>query len=156
MLLCVLSGPARIENDDSLGFDLVEDIGVPYDYTTALTGKQTNFSRNAMGRDGIQSLGYGTSELVGKVIAGNRFDGIQIHTNALATAVPNVSVSSISREAFVNLSAEQLNRYELVAYICGQEREADYNLLAYKILASRCESAVRTLYSAGRKCVPKR
>ena len=129
-----LSGPARIENDDSLGFDLVEDIGVPYDYTTALTGKQTNFSRNAMGRDGIQSLGYGTSELVGKVIAGNRFDGIQIHTNALATSVPNVSVSSISREAFVNLSAEQLNRYELVAYICGQEREADHNLLAYKSL----------------------
>lgn len=130
-----LSGPARVENADSLGFDLTEDIGVPYDYTTSLTGKQTNFLRNAMGRDGIHSLGYGTSELVGKVISGNRFDGIEIHTNALASSAPNVSVSSIGREAFVSLSAEQLSQYGIVTYICGLEREANHNLLAYKSLS---------------------
>ena len=135
-----LSGPARVESDDSLGFDLSEDIGVPYDYTTAFTGKQTNFERSAMGRDGINSLGYGTSELVGKVIAGNRFDGVSIHTSALSSALPHVSVSSMSQSSFVATSPSILNRYAIIAYMAGKERDVKHNLLSYKSLPT----AVRT------------
>lgn len=132
-----LSGPARVETADSLGFDLAEDLGVPYDYTTAFTGRQTNFARSNMGKSGIHSLGYGNSELVGKVIAGNRFDHVGTHVAAIAAAMPNVAVSTLSREAFSALSPEQLSRYAMIDYVAGQERDAAHNLLSYKALPTK-------------------
>ena len=144
-----LSGPARVETADSLGFDLAEDLGVPYDYSTAFTGKQTNFARSDMGRSGIHSLGYGSSELVGKVIAGNRFDGVEIHTSAITNAMPNVAVSSMGREAFAALTPEQLKRFAVIDYIAGQEKNAAYNLLPYKALPPASMAQLKTYGKLG-------
>ena len=69
-----LSGPAWVERHDSLGFDLREDLGVPYEYTTAFAGTQKIFNRNAAGLDETHALGFCGKELVGKKVMGNTFD----------------------------------------------------------------------------------
>lgn len=146
-----LSGPARVENSDSLGFDLKADIGVPYDYTTAFTGIQTNFSRSGMGKEGVHSLGYGSSEWVGKVIAGNRFDGVEIHTQGISAGMPNLSVSSVSRDAFIAIAPDRLASYALVDYVAGQECDVAHNLLPYKALPATVTQQLRNFYNNGGK-----
>lgn len=129
-----LSGPARIETADSLGFDLSADCGVPREYTLALIGKQTNFDRQSMGGEGPRSLGHGGSEWLGRRIAGNNFDGSETHTAAIIEAAPHVSVSSTCVDAFNGLSEKQLSAYRLIDYAAGLERDAPHNLRPYKAI----------------------
>ncbi|RRD80616.1 hypothetical protein EII14_01035 [Alloprevotella sp. OH1205_COT-284] len=129
-----LSGPARIETADSLGFDLETDLGVPCGYTTAFCGRQVNFSREAMGREGPNGHGYSTSELVGANIAGNRFEGVGIHTDAIVKGQSEhgVAVSSVSAEAFAAMAPSELKRFAVIDYVCGLQRDVPYNLKYYK------------------------
>lgn len=129
-----LSGPARIDTPDSLGFDIDEDLGVPFETSIAFCGRQTNFSRSMMGKEGPNGHGYSTSELVGQHIAGNRFDGVEIHTEAMVDGMKDqeVAVSSISSEAFSSLSPAALRRFSIIDYICGLQRDVPHNLHYYK------------------------
>lgn len=127
-----LSGPARVETADSLGFLLNEDLGVPYEYSTAFCGEQVHFSPATAGKEGPGSLGYSTSELTGHLIAGNRFDGVEIHTDALMESGHNVSVSSVSSDAFAAMTSSELSQYAVIDYVAGLERDVPHNLLPYK------------------------
>ena len=88
---------------------------------------------------------------VGKVIVGNRFDGVEIHTSAITNAMPNVAVSSMGREAFAALTPEQLKRFAVIDYIAGQEKNSAYNLLPYKALPSCFNGTIKDIWKA-RRC----
>lgn len=127
-----LSGPARVETPDSLGFDLHADLGVPYGYTAAFAGAQLNYDRAAAGGEGPSALGYCGDELVGKVIAGNTFDYPELHGRAVRAA-DGCSFSSVSRAAL--LSGDVVpGGYDVIDYICGLERDVPHNLRPYKSL----------------------
>lgn len=127
-----LSGPARVEAADSIGFDLRADIGVPYRRSDAFAGAQLNFDATAAGGEGPQALGYCGSELVGTPVIGNTFDYPVLHGNAVRAA-GDFSFCSASREALTAGDVE-LSRYDAVDYICGLERDAPHNLRPYKSL----------------------
>ena len=125
-----LSGPAWVENADSVGFDLHRDIGVPYLYTTSLSGAQQVFNPAFKGREGSVSLGYCGQELMGKRIAGNTFDYPVEHGRSIAAA-GDYSFASVSREAFESTSLS-LSGYAAIDYIAGLEADLPYNLRPYK------------------------
>ncbi len=116
-----LSGPAIIERGDSTGFDLDTDFGVPYLYTTAYSGRQTDFTSGASG-----------SEMEGRIFAGNTFDYPECHGEAIAAA-GGYSYESVSREAFEDKNFS-LKGVTAVDYIAGLERDAPQNLLPAKSL----------------------
>lgn len=144
-----LSGPARVETADSLGFDLDTDAGVAWDYTTAYCGRQTNFSVAGLGKEGPSALGYGSSELMGKMIAGNRFDGVETHAEAMISARSDLSISSVSKEAFLSFKEKELAAYELTDYACGLEKDASYNLYPYKTFPPRARQLLRRFTERG-------
>jgi len=123
-----VSGPARIETADSLGFDLKQDVGVPYLYTTAFAGYQRDFDPAKAGGEGEGALGYCGDELVGQIIAGNTFDYPLVHGAAIA-ASERYSFSSCSRDAAAELDWKAFRAVDL---ILGLERDASYNLKKYK------------------------
>lgn len=144
-----LSGPARVETADSLGFDLAADLGVPYQYTTAFTGAQTNFSRAAMGKEGPAGLGFGHTEWNGRLLAGNAFDGVELHSTALLAHRSDLSISSSSVSAFGTMSQRQIALYTLVDYIAGLNREAPHNLLPYPAFPTAAQSQLSRLQERG-------
>lgn len=111
-----LSGPARIEMADSLGFDLDRDLGVPYLYTTAYTGRQKDFRSGKSG-----------NELAGQIFAGNTFDYPLCHGKAVA-ASSEWSFDSSSREAFEAMPLTG-QAYHVIDYIAGLECDAPHNLV---------------------------
>ncbi len=125
-----LSGPARVETADSLGFDLRRDIGVPYLRTTAFCGAQRNFQAAAAGGEGPESLGFSSAKLEGKTVAGNTFDYPTLHGEAIAAA-QRWSFASCSRDAAVS-GAVPIYRYAAIDYIAGLERDAPHNIRPFK------------------------
>ncbi|MBR1651934.1 MAG: hypothetical protein IJ692_00920 [Alloprevotella sp.] len=123
-----LSGPARVETAERIGFDLRQDVGVPYQCTTAFAGYQSCFDARQGGKEGAGALGFGGSELTGVRIAGNTFDFPALHGEAM-TGTEGISFCSMSKEAAL---AADWNRYDCVDYICGLERNASYNLRPFK------------------------
>lgn len=144
-----LSGPAHVELPDSMGFDLDADLGVPYEYTTAFSGRQVNFSPLGKGREGSTALGFSTTELMGQQIAGNRFDGVELHASAIVKAQPDVSISSMSSDAFAQLKFSELDQYVLLDYICGLERNVHYNLLPYKTFPLKAQEQLQSFQDLG-------
>ncbi|MCF0236313.1 MAG: hypothetical protein HUK09_06415, partial [Bacteroidaceae bacterium] len=144
-----LSGPAHVETRDSLGFDLDKDLGVPFDYTTAFAGRQIYFAPDGKGKEGPLGLGYSTSELVGQQIAGNRFDGVEDHASAISASMPELSISSMSSEAFAQLKFSELDDYKVLDYICGLERDVPYNLLPYKAFPLKAQEQIQSFMDLG-------
>lgn len=120
-----MSGPAWVERNDSLGFDLKEDIGVPYLYTTAFAGEQRNFSSPSVSA----SAGHCGNELMGKTFAGNTFDFPVAHGLAIAQS-GRYSFDSASREAFEQ-SDFSLTAYAAIDYMAGLEADKAYNLRSF-------------------------
>ena len=125
-----LSGPARIERADSLGFDIDSDLGVPYRWTASFAGRQEGFDTLRIGKEGPGALGYCTKELEGKIIGGNTFDYPVLHGAAIASS-GRYSYSSISKAAWLKGEAN-LTRYAAIDYIAGAEKDAPHNLKRYK------------------------
>ena len=132
---CRVSGPARIESLDSLGFDLRTDIGVPYLYTTAFSGRQLNFQAFTAGGEGPEALGFCGNELMGKTIAGNTFNYPVSHGAAIASS-QRYSFSSCSKSAVKN-GKVKLQDYQVVDYIAGLERNAPQNLRPFKVFPEK-------------------
>lgn len=125
-----LSGPAWVERNDSLGFDLDEDLGVAYGYATAFSGRQFNFNAASTAEERTDALGYSGTELTGKILAGNTFNYPLLHGQDIAAA-GDYSFSSCSREALLNGSVNPEN-YHMIDYICGLQRDVPHNLFPYK------------------------
>ena len=125
-----LSGPARVERADSIGFLLDRDLGVPDEYTASFTGHQIDFSPAAAGREGPGALGYSDKELEGRIIGGNTHDYAARHGAALA-ASGLFSYSSASREAWLQ-GAVRSKDYAAIDLILGAQCDAPHNLRPFK------------------------
>ena len=125
-----LASPAIINNETQQGFDLNMDPGVTYGPTAGWNGQQLCFDRLQAGKEGPGALGYGGDELAGKFIAGNDFNYVTTHAEAIQTAklYNIVSCSNVAIET----SKVDLNKYNCVDLILGLEKDDGYSLYYYK------------------------
>lgn len=135
-----LSGPAWVEQGDSLGFDLDKDIGVPYLSTTAFSGRQTDF----VNREKENNSGR---ELIGQEITGNTFDYPSVHGAAIAT-VNGWSYSSTSLDAFSQVDFQTKN-YQVIDYIAGLQSDKVYNLRSYEVFPKTICNKLRNYLQSG-------
>ena len=124
-----LSSPAIRDNDTEQGFDFDEDPGITYGPTYGWSGKQINFDRSQMGNEN-GGLGYSGEELTGMLIAGNDFNYVKTHADAIDTA-KKYSFVSCSSEAFEEGQTD-INQYDAVDLLLGLERNDGHSLKAYK------------------------
>ena len=125
-----LSSPAIVDTGSSKGFDLDTDAGITYGRMAGWSGRQTVFDNSKRGREGEGALGYCTEELVGKFIAGNEFNYVREHAEAIHTA-KKYNIISCSSEALENGKAKTSN-VDCVDLLLGLERDDGHSLLMYK------------------------
>ena len=141
-----LSSPAIRNNDYEQGFDLNEDPGVTYGPTMGWSGRQTNFNRSMMG---IESGGLGDSgdELAGMLIAGNDFNYVKTHADAIAASM-QYNIVSCSSEA-VESGKVRLRDFAAVDLLLGLERNDGHSLRFYKTFTTSMQQALRQYTSQG-------
>lgn len=132
-----VSGPARVFTNTKEGFDLNRDIGVAYGDNFSLAGRQTVFSREQGGKEGSAALGFCTNELVGKCIAGNHFDNVVLHARDILTVSQDYNIVSMSRAAFDQLSADDIERYAAIDFVGGLQADKSYNLKHYDLFTTQ-------------------
>ena len=125
-----LSSPAVVNSDGQMGFDLDADMGVTYGKTAGWNGRQLNFDSSKAGREGEGALGYCGDELAGLFIAGNEFNYVPVHAEAINSA-KIYNIVSCSSEAIENGSVE-LNHYDCVDFVLGLEKNDGHSLVNYK------------------------
>ena len=137
-----LSAPAIV--DDSLwqGFDINEDIGVPYGGSMAFTGAQLVFDKMKMGGNGSAGMGFSGNELSGQVVAGNDGNHVRTHADAIAAAGKYNIVSASSYA--VEKEKTDITRYPLVDLVLGLERNDGHSLLMYEALPKVLRLQLRT------------
>ena len=125
-----LSGPAIIDTGSRKGFDLDSDPGVTYGPMPGWAGRQVNFDNSQRGKEGSGSLGYCGDELTGRYYAGNDFNYVKTHAEAIAS-IGQYNIVSCSKEA-IETGRVKLNKYQCVDLILGLEKNDGHSLLMYK------------------------
>jgi hypothetical protein len=142
-----LSAPAVVDNDTTQGFDLDADPGVPYGLYAGWNGRQINFNKDRMGIEGPNGLGYGGDELAGKFIAGNDFNYVMTHAQAIASSHEYnlVSCSSYALES----GKVNLQPYACVDFLLGLEKYNPSALKYYKTFTPQIQKLL-TAYTANK------
>ena len=123
-----LSSPAIVDNDSLQGFDMQADMGISYGLTAGWAGVQQNFNRSRMGLEDSTGLGYGSDEWAGRFFAGNEFNYIRTHAEAIQ-ATGEYSIASCSADAVDLMERPQ---YKAVDLILGLECNDGHSLVPYK------------------------
>lgn len=141
-----IASPAVIDNDSLQGFDLQHDAGATYGPTLGWAGRQTNFSKKRMG-DLNGGLGSGGHELEGKLIAGNNFDYVRTHAEAIRSA-HRYNIVSCSSQAFEEglVSTKGISMVDL---ILGLEKADGYSTVEYKSMSYKMQKALRNFTARG-------
>lgn len=146
-----VSAPAVINTPEFAGFNLEEDPGVPYLYTTSFSGVQTGFERKYGGDESQKGWGYSRDELLGMKIAGNTFDYPFIHGRAIRQA-KSYSFVSCSDEA-IESGIVRLTDYSIVDYILGLEKadssNANFYTKSYKTFTLIMQQLIRQYCMGG-------
>ncbi|MBP6067108.1 MAG: xanthan lyase [Bacteroides sp.] len=142
-----ICGPAVVNTATEAGFDLQEDPGVPYLYSTSLSGSQKGFDRKQAGKEGKGSLGDSGGELEGLKMVGNTFDYPFIHGKAIQAA-GGFSFVSCSDEA-VEAEIVSLESYPIVDYILGLEKEDPSARNNYKTFSSPMQRIITAYCQSG-------
>ena len=108
-----LSSPAIRNTSTEQGFDLDEDPGVTYGPTLGWVGRQINFDRKQMGNEN-GGLGDSSEELAGRLIAGNDFNYVKTHAEAIASA-GRYNIVSCSSEALETIIPSPTRYWWIVA-----------------------------------------
>ena len=141
-----LSSPAIRNTPTEQGFDLDEDPGVTYGPTLGWVGRQINFDRKQMGNeDG--GLGDSSEELAGRLIAGNDFNYVKTHAEAIASA-GRYNIVSCSSEALETIIPSPA-RYPVIDLLLGLERDDKHSLQYYKTFTSTMRSTLQHYTSHG-------
>lgn len=113
-----VSGPAEVYRDGHIGFDYAEDHGVPYVSDILFTGEQTEFRTDAKWINN-DAPGHGASRATHEteVIAGNTFDFVYVHGEAIRAAGHPFISSGLS--AFVNSESKP----GVIDLILGKQKE---------------------------------
>ena len=125
-----LASPHVRDNAAEQGFDFEVDPGVTYGRTAGWLGHQTNFSKATMGKSGSKGLGFTNDTLMGQFIAGNDFNYIRTHAEAIASD-GRVAIVSCSSEAIENNDVLP-TQYSMLDLILGLERNDGYSLRRYE------------------------
>ena len=125
-----LASPKVRDNASEQGFDLNADIGVSYGLTAGWRGFQTSFDFKQIGKETSKGLGFTNDSLAGQFIAGNDFNYIRTHANAIASA-RRYSIASCSSKAVEN-GKMTLEGYAMVDLILGLEEDDGYSLVKYQ------------------------
>lgn len=136
-----LSSPAVINNASQQGFDLATDPGVTYGMTAGWSGKQQCFDRSKMGIEGKGGLGYSGNEMAGHFVAGNDFNYVVAHAEAIASA-RICNIVSCSSKAVEN-GYVKLGKYDCVDLILGLEKDDGHSLVKYKTFNSAMQERLR-------------
>lgn len=142
-----LSSPAIRNDGMEQGFDLDDDPGVTYGTTAGWLGRQRNFDRNKMGIASENGMGWSSSELAGKFIAGNDFNYVSCHAKAIASALEYNIVSASSKA--LETGKVRLKDYALVDLILGLERSDRHSLVYYKTFTPALRSALQNYTRRG-------
>lgn len=137
-----LSSPAVINTSTKQGFDLYKDPGVTYGVTAGWSGKQQCFDRNKMGIEGAGGLGYSGNEMAGQYIAGNDFNYVMAHAEAIASA-GKYNIVSCSSKA-VETGQVKLNKYDCVDLILGLEKNDGHSLQRFKTFSTTMQEKLRS------------
>lgn len=142
-----LSSPAVRDNAAEQGFDLKYDAGVSYGKTTGWTGYQTCFNKATMGRTTPDGLGFTNDSLAGQIIAGNDFNYIRTHAEAIASA-QRYNIVSCSSEA---LEANEIRptQYNMVDLILGLEKNDGWSLRRYQAFSPMLRQHLQLFTSRG-------
>ena len=134
-----LSSPAISRTGQ--GFDMDEDPGVSYGRTAGWLGRQLVFDPSRIGIEDSTGLGFSSSELQGKFIAGNDFNYVRTHAEAIA-ATGRFNIVSASAQA---LEAGRLNlqRCDVIDLLLGLERNDGHSLVAYKTFTPAMQTQLR-------------
>src|SRR5574344_445998 len=125
-----LAAPAIIDNDNEQGFDINSDPGVSYGPTAGLSGVQPCFNKSAMGIEGSNGLGACGDELAGTFVAGNDFDYVKTHGEAIK-ASGRYSFVSCSDEA-IETGRINIQKYPVVDILFGLEKNDGHSVKYYK------------------------
>ena len=141
-----LSSPAIRNNGAEQGFDLDEDPGITYGPTFGWVGRQQNFNRSQMGiEDG--GLGYSGDELAGQLIAGNDFNYVRTHADAIASA-NQYDIVSCSSEA-LETDKVNTNKYDVIDLVLGVERNDGHSLKPYKTFSNTMQNKLQKFVVGG-------
>lgn len=124
--------PAIRWTADEQGFDIDQDMGVSCDPTAGWAGRQLVMDCTRAGIEGATGLGYGTDDLSGTFLAGNTFDYVKTHAEAILNAQIDCNIFSCSRAA-VEHGKVELNHYDMVDLILGLERSDENTLVRYQV-----------------------
>jgi hypothetical protein len=129
------------------GFDLNEDIGVSYGRTAGWLGLQRNFDVTKMGVEDSTGLGYTTADLQGLFIAGNDFNYVGTHANAIRSAGDYNIVSSSSLA--IEKSDYDLSKYQIIDLLLGLEKNDGHSLVHYKSFPQSIQERLRDYTACG-------
>lgn len=129
-----LASPQVVDNGTQQGFDFRADPGVSFGINAGTLGMQQDFDISRMGQEGPGGLGYSSDELAGRFIAGNDFNYVRTHADAIATS-GKYNVVSCSRDA-VESGQVLLGMYSCVDLILGLQRYDGYSSKFYKTFSS--------------------
>lgn len=135
-----LSSPEVVNTPTRKGFELDIDPGVTYGPTAGWAGRQTIFDASKVGGEGPGSLGYGGNELAGKIIAGNSFNYVRDHAEAISSA-KTYNIVSCSESAIEN-GLVNMNDYDGVDLILGMQKDDGHSLIFYKSFTPRLQKAI--------------
>ena len=141
-----LSSPAIRNTTEEQGFDLDEDPGISYGPTYGWSGRQVNFDRTQMGVEN-GGLGYSGDELTGMLIAGNDFNYVKTHAEAIA-ATKRYNIVSCASEALESTKLTLAN-YDMADLILGLERHDGHSLQHYKGISTSMQYVLQAFTAQG-------
>ena len=136
-----LSAPAVRDNGREQGFDIDKDPGVSYGLTAGWNGRQLCFDKSKMGITESWGLGYSSDEMAGNFVAGNTFDYVTTHADAIATA-KRYNISSASVEAMEHESFD-LNSFDVVDMAFGLQKHDADNTTYYQSASAELRKKLR-------------
>lgn len=141
-----LSSPAIRNTVTEQGFDLDEDPGVTYGPTLGWLGRQINFDRKQIGNEN-GGLGDSSEELAGRLVAGNDFNYVKTHAEAIQAA-GKYNVVSCSSEALETIVPSPV-QYAAIDLLLGLERDDKHSLQYYKTFTTTMCSTLQHYTSNG-------
>ena len=143
-----LASPAVRNTSTEQGFDIDQDMGITRGLTAGWAGRQLRFDRDKAGIEDSTGLGFGTDELAATFVAGNTFDYVKAHAEAICNSHIDCNIVSSSRAA-VEHGLVSLVGHDMVDLILGVQRADGYSLVQYPAFSPTLVQQLLRLTQAG-------
>ena len=132
-----LAPPAIKDDGMSQGFDLDADFGLTLGATAGWCGRQINYNRQGIGKEGPDALGYSGNELAGYFVPGNDFNYVTDHARAIQSA-RQYSIVSCSAKALES-GEMKLRKYSCIDLLLGLQKQDFTQLRNFKAITPRMQ-----------------